>query len=161
VVPPEELQVPALPEVDIGGSDDFQVSGFYDKEGGGAHTFRWTGGCASIYLPGAQPGAALRITASALRRPSAADVKATFAGVPVGGFRVGDDWSEYAVTLPDPLPAAAPILRLDVPAWRPANVLPGSDDMRDLGVMVDRIAVQPAGRPDVNIPVSPGDRPPS
>jgi hypothetical protein len=146
VVPPEDLQVPALAEVDIGGSDDFQVSGFFDKEGGGPHTFRWTGSCASVYLPGARPGDTVRITASALRRPvtSPADVKATFAGVPVGAFRVGDDWAQYAVTLPAPLPPGSPLLRLDVPAWRPANVLPGSDDVRDLGVMVDRIVLQGA-----------------
>lgn len=163
VVPPEELQVPALPEVDIGGSDDFQVSGFYDKEGGGEHTFRWTGSCASVYLPGAQPGATLRITASARRRPAAspAVVKATFAGVPVGGFRVEGDWAGYSVTLPDPLPPAAPLLRLDVPAWRPANVVPGSDDMRDLGVMVDRIEIEGARNANARLPVSSGGRPPS
>jgi len=34
-------------------------------------------------------------------------------------------------------------LRLDVPAWRPFNFLPGSSDVRDLGVMVDRIQVKP------------------
>jgi hypothetical protein len=33
------------------------------------------------------------------------------------------------------------VLRLDVAPWRPANVEPGSDDVRDLGVMVDRIRV--------------------
>jgi len=153
VVPPDELQVPPLPEVDVGGSDDFQVSGFFDKEGGGDHTFRWTGSCASVYLPGAQAGDAVRITASAPRRPAPAAVRATFAGVPVGAFQVGGDWAEYVVTLPSPLPPASPILRLDVPAWRPANVLPGSEDMRDLGVMVDRIVLRgPGGK----IPVSPG-----
>jgi hypothetical protein len=158
VVPPDELQVPALPEVDVGGTDDFQVSGFFDKEGGGAHTFRWTGSCASVYLPGAQPGATLRITASALRRPAAspADVKATFAGVPVGTFRVEGEWADYVVTLPAPLPPGSPLLRLDVPAWRPANVLPGSEDVRDLGVMVDRIVLEGGGG---RLPVSSGDRP--
>jgi hypothetical protein len=65
------------------------------------------------------------------------------------------DFSEYRFTLPAPLPPGPPLLRLDVPAWRPANVLPGSDDVRDLGVMVDRIRV------DGKIPVSPGGGPPS
>jgi hypothetical protein len=32
VVPPEELRVPSLDEVDVGGSDDVQVSGFFDKK---------------------------------------------------------------------------------------------------------------------------------
>ena len=52
VVPPEELRVPSLDEVDVGGTDDVQVSGFFDKEGGEGRTFRWTGPCASVYLPG-------------------------------------------------------------------------------------------------------------
>ena len=37
------------------------------------------------------------------------------------------------------------MLRLDVEGWRPANTEPGSNDMRDLGVMVDRVRVLPAG----------------
>lgn len=155
VMPPEQLQVPALPEVDIGGTDDFQVSGFFDKEGGGERTYRWTGSCASVYLPGAHPGATLRVVAAAKRRPveRPAVVKATLSGAPLGSFRVQEDWTGHALTLPSPLPPGPPILRLDVPAWRPANVLPGSRDMRDLGVMVDRIRIEGPGD---KMPVSSG-----
>jgi hypothetical protein len=167
VVPPEQLQVPALPEVDIGGSDDFQVSGFFDKEGGGARTFRWTGACASVYLPGARPGAELQIVASGRHRPSDKPdlVRATLSGQPLGTFRVGDDWQEHVLRLPDPLPAGPPVLRLDVAAWRPANVVPTSQDVRDLGIMVDRLVVgappaRPRG-PDVKMPVSTGGGPSS
>jgi hypothetical protein len=162
VVPPEQLQVPALPEVDIGGSDDFQVSGFFDKEGGGPRTFRWTGACASVYLPGARPGAALRIVASGRHRPLSRPgrVSVSLSGVPLGTFLAGDDWQEHVLALPDPLPPGPPVLRLDVPAWRPANVLPGSDDVRDLGIMVDRLAVEPPARGG-NIRVSAGGGPSS
>jgi hypothetical protein len=147
VVPPEELRVPPLPEVDIGGSDDFAVSGFYDKEGGGPHSFRWTGACASVYLPGARPGATLALTASVGERPAdaPATVVASLSGTPLGGFTVGPDWDEFRVTLPDPLPAGAPVLRLDVPPFRPINVFPGSRDPRDLGVMLDRIRILEPG----------------
>ena len=31
------------------------------------------------------------------------------------------------------------MLRLDMPAWRPINVMFDSEDTRDLGIMVDRI----------------------
>lgn len=145
VVPPEELRVPSLLEVDVGGTDDVQVSGFFDKEGGEGRTFRWTGPCASVYLPGARPGAALAVVASAERRPADRPgvVKVSLSGVPLGEFLAGPGWSEHGLALPDPLPAGPPVLRLDVPAWRPANVLPGSTDTRDLGVMVDRIRVVP------------------
>ena len=76
VVPPEEIQVPPLPEVDVGGSDDVQVSGFYDKEGGAGLTYRWTGPCASVYLPGARPGATLVVR----RRPAGARPRAARRG---------------------------------------------------------------------------------
>jgi Dolichyl-phosphate-mannose-protein mannosyltransferase len=146
VVPPEELHVPALPTVDIGGSDDFQVSGFFDKEGGGDQTYRWTGSCGSVYLPGARPGATLAITASAGERPEKAKpplVAVSLSGAPLGSFLAGPKLGTYSLLLPDPLPAGPPVLRLDVPAWRPINFLPGSSDVRDLGVMVDRIQVEP------------------
>jgi hypothetical protein len=145
VVPPEELQVPALDEVDIGGSDDVQVSGFFDKEGGSDRSFRWTGSCASVYLPAARPGALLAITVSAERRPATtpASVSVSLSGQPLGRFVAGPEWSEHVVVLPSPLPPGPPVLRLDVPPWRPANFFPESQDTRDLGVMLDRIRVIP------------------
>jgi hypothetical protein len=152
VVPPEELQVPALDEVDIGGSDDVQVSGFFDKEGGGDRTFRWTGACASVYLPGSQPGASLAITASSERRTSPARVIVSLSGRALGEFVAGPDWSEQVLVLPSPLPPGPPVLRLDVSTWRPINVFPDSQDARDLGIMVDRIRVIP--RDTVKIAVS-------
>jgi hypothetical protein len=149
VVPPAQLQVPALPEVDIGGSDDFQVSGFFDKEGGGDLTYRWTGSCASVYLPGARAGASLRIVASVFGRPSSlppANVTVSLTGVPLGHFVPGPGWASFTLALPDPLPPGPPVLRLDAPAWRPVNVIPGARDTRDLGVMVDRLQIEePAG----------------
>jgi hypothetical protein len=144
VVDPEALQVPPLREIDIGGSDDLQVSGFHDKEGAGDHTYRWTGRCASVYLPGARGGDEVTVTTSTGRRPLGAPVSVTvsMAGVPVGRFETTAGWSTNAVRLPDPLPPGPPLLRLDVPAFRPANVLPGATDARDLGVMVDRMRLE-------------------
>jgi dolichyl-phosphate-mannose-protein mannosyltransferase len=141
VVPPQDLQVPALREIDIGGSDDVQVSGFYDKEGGGEHTFRWTGRCASVYLPGARGGDEVALTTATGRRPATVPVpiSVSMGGVPVGRFEAGREWAEHTLRLPDPLPSGPPVLRLDVPTFRPANAWPGDPDARDLGVMVDRI----------------------
>jgi hypothetical protein len=73
-------------------------------------------------------------------------------GTPVGAMPLGPEWTESAFTLPDPLPPGPPVLRLDVPAFRPANVVPGSDDTRDLGLMLDRIRVE--ARPHAKIAVS-------
>jgi hypothetical protein len=154
VVEPEELQVPALPEVDIGGSDDFQVSGFFQKErDADGRTYRWTGPCAEIYLPSAREGGTVSITVSAGRRPASlppAEVRVSLSRVPLGRFAVGPDWSVHALALPTTGGSGPPRLRLDVVdpvtgrprTWRPANSLPGSDDARELGVKVDRVQVE-------------------
>jgi hypothetical protein len=154
VAAPGELVVPPLPEVDVGGTDDVQVSGFFDKEGGKDRTFRWSGPCGSVYLPAAAPGATLTLTASVGMRPLPEPVAARISlnGTPVGAMPLGPEWTESAFTLPDPLPPGPPVLRLDVPAFRPANVVPGSDDTRDLGLMLDRIRVE--ARPHAKIAVS-------
>jgi hypothetical protein len=140
VVPPAELKVPPLPEVDIGRFDDFQVSGFYDKEGGEERRYRWTGTCGSVYLPGARGKSWLSITTAAQHRPNPAPVTVSLSGIVLGRLVAGAEWRTYTFALPSTLPDPL-VLRLDVPAWRPINVLPGSDDPRDLGVMVDRIEV--------------------
>jgi hypothetical protein len=145
VVPPEELQVPPLRELDLGGSDDFQVSGFFGKEGGGDLTYRWTGSCASVFLPGARAGDTLLVRASAGQRPETAKpaaVSVSLSGTPLGGFTAEPAFAEARLRLPDPLPPGPPVLRLDVTAWRPANLLPDSSDTRDLGVMLDRIRLE-------------------
>jgi hypothetical protein len=158
VVPPGELAVPPLPEVDVGGSDDVQVSGFFDKEGGKDRTFRWSGPCGSVYLPGAAAGATLVLTASVGSRPLPSPVTArvSLSGAPLGDLPLGPEWTESAFTLPDPLPDGPPVLRLDVPAFRPANVVPGSDDTRDLGLMLDRIRIEGRARAKIAVSASRG-----
>jgi len=150
VVLPEELQVPALPEVDVGGSDDVQISGFYDKEGGGEHTYRWTGSCASIYVPGARPASVITLILSSGRRPASkpAVVRVSLGRTLLGSVTVGADWEEHRLRVPPGPSDPLPVLRLDVAGWRPANTDRGSDDVRDLGVMVDRVRMAaPDGAP--------------
>ena len=144
VVPPQDLQVPALPEVDIGSSDDFQVSGFYDKEGFGERTYRWTGRCASVYLPALRGGDEVVITAATGLRPATlpAHVAVSIGPARLGGFDATAAWTDQALKVPAVLPPGPPVLRLDVTPWRPANVLAGATDSRDLGVMVDRIRLR-------------------
>lgn len=137
-VTPEELQVPAFAELDVGGSDDVVVSGFFDKEIlDNVRSYRWSGACGSVYLPGMEPGATLVITASAGQRPTAVEVRVSLAGVPVGSFLAGPSFETFRLPLPRPLPPGSRVVRLDVPPWRP-----GDRDSRELGVMVDAVAVE-------------------
>jgi Dolichyl-phosphate-mannose-protein mannosyltransferase len=164
VVLPEELSVPPLAEVDIGGSDDFQVSGFFDKEGGASRTYRWTGPCASVYLPGAKPGGSLVITASSDKRPASqpALVRVSLSGLPLGSFLTRATWEDHTLALPTLLGSGPPVLRLEIldpvtlrpSPWRPINVLPGSSDTRDLGIVVDRIRLRPFPRSGAEVPGS-------
>jgi hypothetical protein len=62
--------------------------------------------------------------------------------VPLGTFEAGAAWTEHALRLPDPLPPGPPVLRIDVPAWRPTHTDPAATDERDLGVMVDRLTIR-------------------
>lgn len=144
VVPPGELDVPPLRELDVGGTDDFQVSGFHGKEGGGDLSYRWTGACGSLYLPGARAGDRLVLRAGVGLRPpeDVARVRVSLNGAPVGEFRALAEFTDHAFTLPAPLPPGPPILRLDVDAFRPSNVWPDNPDTRDLGVMVDRVRLE-------------------
>jgi hypothetical protein len=150
IVRPEELAVPALPDVDIGKSDDFQVSGFYDKEGSSELNYRWTGVCGSVYLPGAHPGDTLVLTASVGKRPAIppAATQLSFAGGRLGAFTPDAEWRDFRFLLPADMKGATPVLRLQVPAFRPANVTPGSEDERELGIMVDRIRIEKRGPQD-------------
>ena len=141
-VTPEELNVPPLTELDVGGSDDVVVSGFFDKEIlGNVRTYRWSGACGSVYLPGAQPGATLAMTASAGQRPAPVEVQVSLAGVPLGSFRRRAPFATFRLPLPRRPARGPPVLRLDVTPWRPGERRPPRS-----GVMVDFVAVEPEAR---------------
>jgi Dolichyl-phosphate-mannose-protein mannosyltransferase len=136
-VSPAEINVPPLPEVDVGGSDDVSVSGFFDKEVlDNTRTYRWTGTCGSVYFPGVRPGRSLLLTLSAGQRTTPAEVRVSLAGQPLGSVVAGPGFDTFRLPLPSPLPNDPPVVRLDVRGWRAPR------DTRDLGVMVDRLAVE-------------------
>ena len=136
-VSPADLNVPPLPEVDVGGSDDVSVSGFFDKEVlDNTRTYRWTGTCGSVYFPGLRPGASLLLTLSAGTRTTPAEVRVSLSGQPLGSVVAGPGFDTFRLPLPSPLPQDPPVVRLDVRGWRAPH------DTRDLGVMVDRLEVE-------------------
>ena len=84
-------------------------------------------------------------------RPAAAppaDVTVLLNDVPLGTVRVENGFREYDVGIPPDVAAAAAATRepvrimLRTPTWNPMKVLGTGDDNRELGVMVDSVAVR-------------------
>jgi 4-amino-4-deoxy-L-arabinose transferase-like glycosyltransferase len=141
--------------VDVGGADSIAVrSGFYEPE---ATRSRWTAGIATFTLPnlGTQNRLALTMDVALGSRP-----RGSGQAVPMKVFAGGRFIGEAALTSPDfkpltfqfdrgalPDPNAKNIeFRVEVPPWNPVAVPGKPADTRSLGVMIDRLAIQPAGQ---------------
>jgi hypothetical protein len=138
-------------ELDVGTRDDLHVLRFHAKEDTDGRTIRWTQRQSFISVT-IVPAEARRITLWMHNggRPAAApaaDLEVHFHGVPLGTIRVEDGWREYHLAIPPELAARAaavgdPVeLRLVTTTWNPREVL-GTPDDRELGVMLDRVAVR-------------------
>jgi hypothetical protein len=137
-------------DLDVGVNDDLNVIRFHAKEQSAGHTFRWSQGRSAITL--SRMDAADRTLALWMQdggRAAAAppaDVTVLLGDRTLGTVRVSGGFREYDVPIaPDVAAAAAtgePVrITLRVPTWNPQALL-GSPDGRDLGVMVDRVAVR-------------------
>lgn len=137
--------------LDIGTDDDLNVLRFNAKETAAGRTIRWT--AARSFLVIDRIRAADRQIAFVMSdggRPAAAppaDVTVKDGDRLLGEFRVNGTFAPYEVPIPPDVAAAAgasgePVrLTIETRTWNPAKVLGGSDD-RNLGVMVDSVAVR-------------------
>lgn len=149
------VDAPAAPgawfDLDVGHNDDLHVLRFHAKEKTEGRTFRWTRGTSYVAVTTVRPEAReVTIVMSNGGRPAAAPparVDVYFHGQMIGAIEVGPGFQQYALAIPSDLAARAAALRdpvelkLVTPVWNPHAVLGGSDD-RDLGVMLDRVAVR-------------------
>lgn len=137
--------------LDVGERDDLHVRRFHAKERSDDRSIRWTQDASEVAISG-MTGAEreVTITMSHGGRPAAAGaarVEVFFNGIRLGDAIVGADFAEHRFALPEALAAAAAqsdepaTLRLVSPVWSPRALL-GVADSRDLGVMVDRLAVR-------------------
>jgi hypothetical protein len=147
--PPADQDAPF--NLDIGFDDDLNVLRFNAKESTEGRTIRWTRARSFISIT--------RVHASDRRitlwmsnggRPAAAPparVMATLGDVMLGSVDVRSGFAAYTFDIPPAVAAAdagtrEPVrLTLETVTWNPLKVL-GTPDDRDLGVMVDRVAVQ-------------------
>lgn len=137
-------------ELDVGSSDDLNVIRFHAKEQSEGRTYRWSQSRSFLILK--RIDAASRTLALWLEdggRPASAPpavLDVALDDKPLGTIRVSGAFREYDLPIPAAVAAAAatgqPVrVTLRVPTWNPARLL-GSNDDRDLGVMVDRVAVR-------------------
>jgi hypothetical protein len=136
--------------LDVGIDDDLNVIRFHAKEQTEGHTFRWSQ--KQSFLVVTRLRAADRTIALWLSdggRPAAAppaDVTVLIGDRVLGSIHVKGGFKEYDIAIPPDRAAAAdtgePVrITLRTATWNPRVVLGTSDD-RDLGVMVDRLAVR-------------------
>lgn len=138
-------------DLDIGVRDDLHVLRFHAKEQTDGRTIRWTR--ATSYVAVATIDESAREVTLWMNnggRPAAAPL-ATVAvylhGQLLGSVTVGPGFAPYRLPIAPDLAARAagsgnPVeLKLVTVVWNPHDVI-GSPDDRDLGVMVDRVAVQ-------------------
>jgi hypothetical protein len=138
-------------ELDIGVGDDLHAVRFHAKEQANGVTFRWTQAQSFVVVDRIGAGArTLALWMDDGGRPAAAppaDVSVLIGDRMLGTVRVSGGLREYDVPIPADVTASAaasgePVrVTLRTPTWNPLKTL-GTPDGRDLGVMVDRVAVR-------------------
>lgn len=138
-------------DLDVGVRDDLHVVRFHAKETSEGHTFRWTGATSYISITHLLPTSReVTLWLNSGGRPAAAgpaDITVFLQGQELGRARVTGGFNPYTFTIPAELAARAaasgdPVeLRLVTSTWNPHQVLGTADD-RNVGVMVDRVAVR-------------------
>jgi hypothetical protein len=138
-------------ELDVGMKDDLHVLRFRAKETSEGQTFRWTGPASAVSVTSVLPSAReVTLVMSDGGRPAgapAAHVEVFLHNQLLGRVEVEGTFRPYTLPIPQDLAmraaaAADPVeLRLVTTQWNPARVL-GSADDRELGVMLDRVAIK-------------------
>jgi hypothetical protein len=135
----------------VGINDDLNVLRFHAKETTEGHTIRWSQRQSFLVVDRIGAGdRTLQLWMNNGGRPSSAppaDVTVLISGRELGTIRVANGFKAYDLPIPPDVAAAAaatgePIrVTLRTVTWNPRTVLGTSDD-RDLGVMLDRVAVR-------------------
>ena len=138
-------------DLDVGVNDDLNVLRFNAKEQTQGRTIRWTRARSFVIVDRVRStDRSIVFTAADGGRPRTAptaDVTVSAGNRVLGTFRVHGGFTEYEVDIPPDVASAwaasnEPIrLSIESSTWNPRTLLGVSDD-RDLGVMIDRVAVR-------------------
>lgn len=136
--------------IDVGYLDDLNVVRFFPREITEGRTFRWTGRQSFVAATGLSGNEhEIEFVLHDGGRPKTAPpatLDVFFNETPLGRINVGTGFQTYRLAIPaDAVKAAAQSddpaqLRLVSSTWIPHDIL-GGPDTRELGVMVDRIAI--------------------
>jgi hypothetical protein len=142
---------PAPAVLDVGVNDDLNVNRFHAKEQTEGRTIRWSQRQSVVIVnPISGESRTVALWMSSGGRPASAppaDVTVLLNDIPIGTVRVENGFREYDLDLPAHVASDAAATRepvrimLRTTTWNPMRTLGTSDD-RDLGVMVDRVAVR-------------------
>ena len=151
LTPPGTGQGPEGFDLDVGVNDDLHVVRFHAKETSEGRTFRWSRGRSIVSIDGLTTNShEIVLWMSDGGRPAAAapaSVTIALDGDVLGVVRVDTGFKPYTLTIPPAVAARLsgvkrPVeLSIATTAWKPEVVL-GTGDTRDLGVMVDRVTVR-------------------
>ena len=148
----EELseRVPNLPHLDVGGSDDLQLAWFHEKElDDDGTSYRWSQKTSSVFLP--KVGKSTKTIELRLAGPKEIgapqyQVTVEISGSMLAAITPEKEFTTYTFTIPENLTSQTKssfaILTLKTKTWRPANWIPNSTDVRDLGIRVDSVSVR-------------------
>lgn len=143
-------RVPKLLTLDVGGSDDLQVAWFDEKEREpDGTTYRWSQKISSVFLPAVGRGTnrlLLRMAGPKEAEAPLHEVEVSLDDHPLGTVSLTHGFETYELSIPAELSsrpeATYAILTMKTETWRPANELPHSSDVRDLGFRLDRVEVR-------------------
>jgi hypothetical protein len=151
LTPPDPERSAGPIDLDIGTRDDLYVVRFHAKERTEGRTFRWSRNPSYIAVTNIRADSReVTLWLSDGGRPAAGgptDVTVSLDNQVLGTVHVTTGFKPYTLAIPAQLATAiatrgqAVQLKLTSTVWIPALTL-GTSDTRDLGVMVDRVAVQ-------------------
>jgi hypothetical protein len=148
-------QIPYAYSVDLGDAYDWLfVSGFHESESDPNLNFRWSSADSRIVFPAVVQNQNYRLSLrlAAGPRPETAsppEVTLYVNDEAVTSFEAQPEITTYTVKVESAIVTRDPNLRLQisVPTFNPSKSIAGSADNRNLGVIVDRVQLQPSGLP--------------
>lgn len=149
--PPDTVEPEVAFDLDVGIQDDLNVLRFHAKEETEGRTFRWSRDVSYVIVTAVQPtDREVILWLSDGGRPGGAppaEVAVQLGDHLLGSVRVNTGFKPYALTIPPAVAAGIaatgePVrLKLSTTPWNPETLI-GTPDDRQLGVMVDRVAVK-------------------